>query len=52
VVVPIHDVDGRAIGVLDIDSHKKDQFDEIDGEGYELVVKVLEERWNKGPSDA
>ena len=52
VVVPIHDDDGRAIGVLDIDSHKKDQFDEIDGEGYELVVKVLEERWNKGPSDA
>ena len=52
VVVPIHDVDGRPIGVLDIDSHKEDQFNEIDGEGYELVVRVLEERWNKDSSDA
>jgi len=52
VVVPIHDDDGRPIGVLDIDSHKEDQFNEIDGEGYELIVKVLEERWNKGSSDA
>jgi len=52
VVVPIHDDDGHPIGVLDIDSHKEDQFNEIDEEGYELIVKVLEERWNKGSSDA
>ena len=48
VVVPIHDAAGRPIGVLDIDSHKEGHFDEIDGEGYEMVVKLLENRWNKG----
>jgi GAF domain-containing protein len=52
VVVPIHDVNGGPVGVLDIDSHKEDHFDEIDGEGYEMVVKLLEKRWNKGPSGA
>jgi GAF domain-containing protein len=52
VVVPIHDGAGRPIGVLDIDSHQKAHFDAIDGEGYELVVKLLEKRWNTGPSGA
>ena len=52
VVVPIHDANGRPIGVLDIDSHKEAHFDEIDGEGYESIVKLLEEKWNKGPSGA
>ena len=52
VVVPVHDADGRVIGVLDIDSHKEAHFDEIDGEGCERVVKLLEKRWNKGPSGA
>jgi len=49
-VVPIHDSEGRPIGVLDIDSHKKGLFDEIDGEGYEMIVKLLEEKWNKTPT--
>lgn len=52
VVVPIRDADGHPIGVLDIDSHKEAHFDEIDGEGYESIVKLLEEKWNKGPSGA
>lgn len=52
VVVPMHDGDGRVIGVLDIDSHKESHFDEIDGEGYETVVKLLEKRWNTDPSNA
>jgi len=52
VVVPIRDADGRPIGVLDIDSHKEDHFNEVDGKGYELIVKLLEEKWNKTPSSA
>jgi len=47
VVVPIHDVGGRPVGVLDIDSHRENHFDEIDGDGYRLVVDILEKRWNK-----
>ena len=52
VVVPIHNAVGRPIGVLDIDSHKEAHFDEIDGEGYESIVKLLEKKWNKAPSGA
>ena len=52
VVVPVRDADGRPIGVFDIDSHKEAHFDGIDGDGYESIVKLLEERWNKGPSGA
>ncbi len=48
VVVPIHDASGTPIGVLDIDSHRVRHFDEVDGEGYERVVKLLEETWNTG----
>jgi GAF domain-containing protein len=51
-VVPIRDREGRPYGVLDIDSRKKAHFDEVDGEGYEMVVKLLEKRWNKGSSGA
>ena len=52
VVVPIRDANGGPIGVLDIDSHKAAFFDEVDGEGYESIVRLLEEKWNKTPSDA
>ena len=48
VVVPIHDASGTPIGVLDIDSHRERHFAEVDGEGYERVVKLLEETWNTG----
>jgi L-methionine (R)-S-oxide reductase len=46
VVVPIFDGDGTAVGVLDIDSHRKAHFDEVDREGYEMVVRMLERVWN------
>ena len=46
VVVPVRDVAGRAIGVLDIDSRKKAHFDATDGEGYEIIVRLLEDKWN------
>ncbi len=48
VVVPIHDAEGCPIGVLDIDSHREDHFDEVDGEGCRLIVEILEETWNTG----
>jgi GAF domain-containing protein len=51
-VVPIRNAEGHPIGVLDIDSHREAHFDDIDGEGYELVVKLLEEKWNNRPSGA
>ena len=52
VVVPIHGHDGRPIGVLDVDSHNEAHFDEVDAEGYELIVRTLENIWNTTPSRA
>ena len=52
VVVPVRNADGHPIGVLDIDSRKKAHFDETDGKGYELVVTLLEKRWNTASSGA
>ena len=45
IVVPIFGREGAPIGVLDVDSHKPDHFDDVDREGYEAVVRMLEERW-------
>jgi len=45
VVVPVRDVNGRAIGVLDVDSHHPGHFTEAHREGYESIVRLLEERW-------
>jgi GAF domain-containing protein len=52
VVVPIRNRGGRPIGVLDIDSRKEAHFDATDGEGCEMIVRMLEGRWNKGRSSA
>ncbi len=52
VVVPIRDAEGVPIGVLDIDSHRHAHFDDADARGYELVVDVLERRWNTPPAAA
>lgn len=41
-VVPMHDAEGRVFGVLDADSRKLDHFDEVDIEGCEAVVRLLE----------
>ncbi len=46
VVVPIFGADGEPIGVLDVDSHRPDAFDDVDREGYESIVRLLESRWN------
>jgi GAF domain-containing protein len=46
VVVPIHDASGAVIGVLDIDSHRAAHFDAVDAEGYERIVRLIEDRWN------
>ena len=46
VVVPTHDASGRPFGVLDVDSHRDSHFDAIDAEGYEQIIKILENRWN------
>lgn len=45
VVVPIRDVNGSAIGVLDVDSYHPGHFTDAHREGYEAVVRLLEERW-------
>jgi len=47
IVVPIFGSDGEAIGVLDVDSHRPDHFDETDKEGYDSIVHWLEKRWNR-----
>ncbi len=44
-VVPVLGRDGEPIGVLDIDSHLPAHFDEIDLQGYESVVRLLESTW-------
>ncbi len=44
-VVPIHGPQGRPIGVLDVDSHEPDHFDESHERGYESIVRFLEARW-------
>jgi L-methionine (R)-S-oxide reductase len=46
VVVPIFGGDDEPVGVLDVDSHRPDAFDDIDREGYEAIVRLLESRWN------
>jgi putative methionine-R-sulfoxide reductase with GAF domain len=44
-VVPVFGRSGLPIGVLDVDSHRPDHFDDVDREGYESVVRLLEEAW-------
>lgn len=45
IVVPVFGPDGVPVGVLDVDSHRPNHFDEVDREGYESVVRMLEEVW-------
>lgn len=39
IVVPVFDRAGRLIGVFDVDSDRKDQFDEEDRAGLEKIVR-------------
>lgn len=47
IVLPIH-VNGRVVGVLDIDSPASERFDETDAEALEEIVRLLENAcdWN------
>jgi L-methionine (R)-S-oxide reductase len=45
VVVPIFGAGDTPVGVLDVDSHRPDHFDDVDRQGYEAVVRMLEARW-------
>lgn len=47
IVVPIH-VDGKVVGVLDLDSPHVGRFTEADQAGLEESVRILEEGWQAG----
>jgi GAF domain-containing protein len=47
IVVPVRDADGRAIGVLDVDSHHPAHFTEAHRQGYETIVRLLEDRCSR-----
>lgn len=44
IVVPVRDGAGRAVGVLDVDSHRLAHFNDVHRRGYESVVRLLERR--------
>ncbi|MEX1309211.1 MAG: GAF domain-containing protein [Candidatus Sulfomarinibacteraceae bacterium] len=46
IVVPVRNVSGRVIGVLDVDSYLPGHFTVAHREGYESIVRLLEDRWN------
>jgi L-methionine (R)-S-oxide reductase len=43
IVLPIFDKMGEVFGVLDVDSNKLNDFSEIDAEGLQKIVAILEE---------
>lgn len=42
IVVPIFNPAGRAVGVLDVDSEKLDNFNDVDADGLNSIVRLLE----------
>jgi GAF domain-containing protein len=42
IVVPLRDSVGRALGVLDVDSHHPAHFTDVHRQGYEAIVRLLE----------
>lgn len=42
IVLPILDKNGEVFGVLDVDSDKLNDFNEIDAEGLREIVKIIE----------
>lgn len=42
IVLPIFDKTGAVFGVLDVDSDKLNDFSEIDAEGLQKIVKIIE----------
>jgi GAF domain-containing protein len=47
IVVPVHDSTGGVVGILDVDSHLPNHFDEVHRHGYETMVNLLEGRWRE-----
>jgi L-methionine (R)-S-oxide reductase len=43
IVVPIFDENGEVFGVLDVDSDKLNDFSNIDAEGLQKIVKIIEQ---------
>lgn len=42
IVVPMFDGDGKVFGVLDVDSEKLADFSDVDAEGLERIVNLIE----------
>ena len=42
IVVPLHDIKGNVIGVLDIDSKDLGTFDDIDAQWLETIARIIE----------
>ncbi|CAN5279581.1 GAF domain-containing protein [soil metagenome] len=42
IVLPIFDKSGEVFGVLDVDSDKLNDFSEMDAEGLQKIVKIIE----------
>jgi len=42
IVLPIFDQKGEVFGVLDVDSDKLDDFSQVDAEGLQRIVKIIE----------
>ena len=42
IVLPIFDRQGEVFGVLDVDSDKLDDFSDVDAEGLQRIVKIIE----------
>lgn len=43
IVLPIFDKNGEVFGVLDVDSDKLNDFNEVDAEGLRKIVKIIEQ---------
>ncbi|HQU82584.1 MAG TPA: GAF domain-containing protein [Pyrinomonadaceae bacterium] len=42
IVLPIFDKSGEVFGVLDVDSDKLNDFSEVDAEGLQKIIKIIE----------
>lgn len=42
IVLPVFDIDGAVVMVLDVDSDRLDNFSEIDAEGLSKIVEIIE----------
>ena len=50
VVVPLHNLDGDVVGVLDIDSKELGAFDEVDAQWLEEIARVITRHIFPNPS--